>query len=60
MVPIGDPNGDPWGIPLIYPALLFSIASLIIFSYLTKAPSEEELKELFAGKRQKPEPSPED
>ena len=50
MVPIGDPNGDPWGIPLIYPALFFSIASLILFSYLTKAPSPAELKELFPEK----------
>ncbi len=50
MVPMGDPNGDPWGIPLIYPALLFSIISLIVFSYLTKPPSAEELKELFPGK----------
>jgi Na+/proline symporter len=51
MVPLGDPNGDPWGIPLIYPALLFSILSLIVFSYLTKAPSAKELQELFPGKR---------
>jgi SSS family solute:Na+ symporter/sodium/proline symporter len=27
MIPAGDPNGDPWGIPLIYPALAFSILS---------------------------------
>lgn len=50
MVPAGDPNGDPWGIPLIYPALLFSILSLVIFSYLSKAPSAEELEELFPKK----------
>ncbi len=47
MVPAGDPNGDPWGIPLIYPALIFSILSLIVVSYLTKPPRPEELKELF-------------
>jgi Na+/proline symporter len=50
MVPAGDPNGDPWGIPLIYPALCFSILSLIIVSYLTKAPEPHELKELFPQK----------
>lgn len=50
MVPAGDPNGDPWGIPIIYPALCFSILSLIIVSYLTKAPGPQELKELFPEK----------
>jgi Na+/proline symporter len=50
MVPAGDPNGDPWGIPLIYPALAFSILSLIVFSYLSKAPTDEELKEMFPDK----------
>lgn len=50
MVPVGDPNGDPWGIPLIYPALIFSILSLIVFSYLSQPPSKEELEELFPGK----------
>ena len=50
MIPAGDPNGDPWGIPLIYPALCFSILSLIIVSYLSKAPSTQELKELFPEK----------
>lgn len=50
MVPAGDPNGDPWGIPLIYPALFFSILSLIVVSFLSKAPTPEELKELFPEK----------
>ncbi len=50
MIPAGDPNGDPWGIPLIYPALAFSILSLVIFSYLSKAPTEDELKEMFPKK----------
>jgi Na+/proline symporter len=50
MIPAGDPNGDPWGIPLIYPALTFSILSLIVVSYLTKTPSVQELKELFPEK----------
>ncbi len=47
MIPAGDPNGDPWGIPIIYPALLFSILSLVVVSLLTKAPTEEQIKELF-------------
>jgi len=47
MIPAGDPNGDPWGIPIIYPALLLSILSLVVVSLLTKAPTEEQIKELF-------------
>lgn len=47
MVPEGDPNGDPWGIPLIYPAFLISVAALVIVSLLTKPPSEETLAKLF-------------
>ncbi len=50
MVPAGDPNGDPWGIPLIYPALLFSILSLVVVSYLTRPPAMEEIRELFPEK----------
>jgi solute:Na+ symporter, SSS family len=51
MIPAGDPNGDPWGIPLIYPALVFSLLSLVVFSYLSKPPSVDELKELFPEKK---------
>ncbi|GAB4377039.1 MAG: hypothetical protein Kow0042_24150 [Calditrichia bacterium] len=51
MVPLGDPNGDPWGIPIIYPALIFSMGGLIVISYLTKAPSREEIQELFPEER---------
>ncbi|GAB4338813.1 MAG: hypothetical protein Kow0037_23190 [Calditrichia bacterium] len=47
MVPFGDPNGDPWGIPIIYPALLFSILCLVVVSYLTPPPAKEEIAELF-------------
>jgi Na+/proline symporter len=53
MVPVGDPNGDPWGIPLIYPALCFSIISLVVVSYLSRPPAAEELKELFPEKRRR-------
>jgi Na+/proline symporter len=41
------PDGDPWGIPLIYPALIASLASLIIVSLLTKKPKPEELERFF-------------
>jgi len=48
MVPANDPNGDPWGIPIIYPALFISVILLIGVSLLTKPPQPAELKELFA------------
>jgi Na+/proline symporter len=41
------PEGDPWGIPLIYPSLLVSVLALVVVSYLTPAPSKEELAPLF-------------
>jgi len=44
------PGGDPFGIPLIYPALAVSVGSLIIVSFLTAPPTEEELEELFPRK----------
>lgn len=47
MVPLGDPNGDPWGIPLIYPAVIASVGTLVIVTYLTPAPTQEEIKALF-------------
>ncbi|HEX9973194.1 MAG TPA: sodium:solute symporter family protein [bacterium] len=50
MIPYGDPNGDPFGIPLIYPAFIVSLAALVIGSYLTKPPKAEEIKELFPDK----------
>ncbi len=43
-------DGDPWGIPSIYPGLLVSIGSLVIISYLTPKPDEESLKVLFPDK----------
>ncbi len=48
--PAKTPEGDPWGIPLIYPALIISIASLIIVSLLTKKPKPEELEKFFPKK----------
>ena len=44
------PDGDPWGIPLIYPALIASLASLIIVSLLTRKPKPEDLEKSFPRK----------
>jgi len=44
------PGGDPWGIPIIYPALAVSLGSLIVVSLLTKKPGPEELKRFFPEK----------
>ena len=45
------PDGDPWGIPIIYPALAVSLGSLIIVSLLTKKPKPEELEKFFPEKK---------
>jgi SSS family solute:Na+ symporter len=44
------PDGDPWGIPLIYPALIASLAVLIIVSLLTKKSKPEDLEKFFPKK----------
>lgn len=44
------PDGDPWGIPLIYPALIASIGSLIIVSLLTPKPEQKVLETFFPAK----------
>jgi len=44
------PDGDPWGIPLIYPALIASLGSLIAVSLLTPKPKPEELEKFFPKK----------
>jgi len=41
------PEGDPWGIPLIYPSLIASLAALIIVSYLTPKPTKAEVEKFF-------------
>lgn len=46
------PDGDPWGIPMIYPALVVSLGSLIIVSLLTKKQKPEELEKFFPKKQQ--------
>jgi len=43
-------GGDPWGIPGIYLSFSISLVCLIGVSLLTKAPTAEELKELFPVK----------
>jgi len=44
------PDGDPWGIPLIYPALIASLAGLIIGSLLSAKPKPEEIERFFPKK----------
>ncbi|MFC2164717.1 sodium:solute symporter [Acidobacteriota bacterium] len=44
------PEGDPWGIPIIYPALVVSVGSLIIVSLLGKKPKPEDYAKFFPEK----------
>jgi hypothetical protein len=44
------PDGDPWGVPIIYPAVIVSIGALIIVSLMTKKPKPEELEKFFPRK----------
>lgn len=41
------PEGDPLGIPLIYPSLIVSVALLFVVSLLTRPPDREALSKLF-------------
>jgi hypothetical protein len=50
MPPALAPDGDPWGVPIIYPALIVSMGALIIVSLLTKKPKPEELERFFPKK----------
>ncbi len=43
-------DGDPWGIPSIYPALLVSIGTLVIVSFMTPKPDKAVLAKLFPEK----------
>jgi hypothetical protein len=45
------PDGDPWGIPIIYPALAVSITTLVVVSLLTPKPKREELEKFFPKKK---------
>jgi Na+/proline symporter len=44
------PEGDPWGIPLIYPSLIASLLALVLVSLATPKPSEKELEKFFPKK----------
>jgi SSS family solute:Na+ symporter/sodium/proline symporter len=50
MPPAMAPDGDPWGIPIIYPAVIVSIGALILVSLMTKKPKPEELERFFPKK----------
>ncbi len=47
MKPLGNPNADPFGVPILYPALIVALVSLIGLSYITKPPTKEVLDKLF-------------
>lgn len=47
------PDGDPFGIPLIYPAFIISVGALIIGSLLSKKPDPKELEKFFPEKKKK-------
>ena len=51
MIPAGDPNGDPFGIPLVFWALPASLLGLFVVTYLTKPPDKESLARLFPDKK---------
>ena len=51
MKPVGDPNADPFGIPILYPALAVALLALFIITPLTKKPSPEVLSKLFPEKK---------
>lgn len=54
VIPYGFPqvliDGDPWGIPSIYPGLILSIGALVLVSYLTPPPDSRTLEKLFPAK----------
>jgi SSS family solute:Na+ symporter len=49
MRPLGDANADPFGIPIIYPALAVSLLSLLVVSLFTRPPDKEVLAKFFPG-----------
>ena len=51
MKPIGDPNADPFGIPILYPAVAIALISLIGVTFITKPPSKEVLAKFFSEKK---------
>ncbi len=51
------PDGDPWGIPLIYPAIVASLVALVVVSLLTPKPKPEELEKFFPKPSKAAEPA---
>jgi Na+/proline symporter len=47
-----NPEGDPFGIPLIYPSFIVSVLALVIVSYLTPPPTQEVLDQVFKPEEQ--------
>jgi Na+/proline symporter len=47
-----NPEGDPFGIPLIYPSFIISVLALVIVSYLTPPPTQEVLDQVFKPEEQ--------
>lgn len=47
MKPMGDPNADPFGIPILYPAVIVSVFCLVVLSFFTKPPEKEVLDKFF-------------
>lgn len=45
------PEGDPWGIPIIYPSIIVSLLALVIVSLLTQKPKPEEIEKFFPSKK---------
>ena len=51
MKPIGDPNADPFGIPILYPAVVVALISLVGVTFITKPPEKEVLAKLFEDEK---------
>lgn len=47
MKPVGDPNADPFGIPILYPAVAVALIGLVVVSIFTKPPDKTVLSKLF-------------
>ncbi|MCD6116549.1 sodium:solute symporter family protein [bacterium] len=51
MVPYGNPNADPFGVPIIFWALPVSLLSLLIVSMFSKKPEKEVLARFFPDEK---------
>jgi SSS family solute:Na+ symporter len=51
MLPHGSANADPFGIPILYPAVVVALVSLIGISLITKRPSKEVLAKFFPDEK---------